>query len=151
MEGITIPKVNIDPRNIDMCFACGKNNPIGLKLKLRQEGNKVLADFTPTEHHQGWAGMVHGAIILTLLDEAMSWAAIYQGLVTITAKMESRWRRPAKVGEPLVVSASIIRNTRRLVEAEGVVSLKDGTIVAEGTSVMWVVDRKAEVKSEKNA
>ncbi len=152
MEGITLPKISIDPtRDIDMCFVCGKSNPIGLKLKFRQEGKKTIADFTPTSLHQGWSNIVHGAIILALLDEGMSWAAIYEGLVTITAKMENRWRRPAKVGEPLVISASITRNTRRLIEAEAAVSLKDGTVVAEGTALMYVVGRIMEVKPEKNA
>lgn len=142
MEGITLPKLSIDPTNIDMCFVCGKNNPIGLKVKFRLEGKKAIAEFTPTEFHQGWKGVVHGGIIQTLLDEGMSWAAIFAGLVTVSAKMEIRWKRPANVGEMLLISSSLTRNTRRLVEAEATVSLKDGTVVAEANGLMYVVARE---------
>ena len=142
MEGISLPKLSIDPTDIDMCFVCGRNNPIGLKVKFRLEGNKAVAEFTPTEFHQGWKGVVHGGIIQTLLDEGMSWAAIFAGLVTVSAKMEIRWKRPANVGEMLLISSSLTRNTRRLVEAEAIVSLKDGTVVAEANGLMYVVTRE---------
>ncbi|GAI61562.1 unnamed protein product, partial [marine sediment metagenome] len=35
-------------------FACGEDNPIGLKLKPVYDGEKVRAEFTPGEYHQGW-------------------------------------------------------------------------------------------------
>ena len=33
------------------CFVCGENNPIGLKLKFREENDKYLADFMPTTNY----------------------------------------------------------------------------------------------------
>ena len=36
---IVWPKVSIDiNKEFTMCFACGQENPIGLKLKFKQEG-----------------------------------------------------------------------------------------------------------------
>ena len=141
-DKVILPQISLDPtEDIDMCFVCGRNNPIGLKLKFRQEGKKAVAEFTPAKVHQGWADIVHGGIINTLLDEAMSYAAIFEGLVCITAKMESRWRRPAKVGETLVITSSVTKNARRLIEVEAAISLKDGTVIAEATGLMYVANK----------
>jgi len=147
---VTLPRVSIDTRNFDMCFGCGRNNPIGLKLNLRQDGKTVRAEFTPTELHQGWSDVVHGGIIYCLLDEAMSYTAIFEGVYCVTAKMEARLRRPASIGEPLIITASITRNTRRLIEAKANISLKDGTPIAEGTATMFIIGKKGD-KPKSNA
>lgn len=139
---IVPPSIRIDPeKEPDMCFGCGRNNPIGLKLSFRRDGNGAVAEFTPTELYQGWTGIVHGGIIHTLLDEAMSYAAMFEGAVTITAKMESRWRRPALIGEPLIIRSRVIRNTRRLLEIEASIDLQDGTRVAEATGTLYVMNK----------
>ena len=135
----TWPKapVNID-RN-ELCFGCGKDNPIGLKLDFKWEGKTARAEFTPTEFYQGWAGIVHGGIISSLLDEAMAYAAIFEGMHCITAKIETRIKRPARVNEPLIITSSVTKKSRKLIETKASITLKDGTQVAEGTSSQFVV------------
>lgn len=138
-----LPQINFDAeREPDMCFACGRKNPIGLKLSFRREGDSAVAEFTPAEVHQGWSGIVHGGIIHLLLDEAMSYAAIFAGAVCITAKMESRWRRPALVGETLVIRSQIAKNSRRLLEIQASIELKDGTRVAEALGTLYRVNKE---------
>jgi uncharacterized protein (TIGR00369 family) len=129
--------VNID-KDFDLCFACGQKNPIGLKLKFAQEGKGVRAEFTPGELHQGWSGLVHGGIIGCILDEAMSYAALYAGVNSLTARMQTRFKRPLQTGQPLVVTARVTRQTRKLVEAEAEMHLKDGTPVADSTATMFI-------------
>ena len=139
---VTLPQISIDTeKGLDMCFACGKNNPIGLKLKFERHGNTTRTEFTPTKLYQGWVNIVHGGIIHCLLDEAMSYAAIFEGMNCLTAKTEFRLRRPALIGEPLIITASATKVTKRLIETEAQVSLKDGTIIAEGTAKMFVIGK----------
>ena len=136
------------------CFGCGKDNPIGLRLDFRQDGKIVRAEFTPTELHQGWSGIVHGGIIVCLLDEAMGYATRFQGMNCITASMQVRLRRPALIGEPLIITSSITENKRRLVKTEANICLKDGTPVAEATATHFVIKpkpRKTIPKGEENA
>jgi len=53
------PKVPIDPSvGWDMCFACGEDNPIGLKLKVKWDGKTAKTEFIPNKYHQGWGGIV---------------------------------------------------------------------------------------------
>ena len=134
------PEVSIDTvKSPTMCFCCGKENPIGLKLDFTWNNGTARAEFTPTELHQGWAGIVHGGIISCLLDEGLTYATYFNGINCITAKMEIRLRRPILVGEPLTITSSVIRHTRKLVETQATLSLKDGTPVADGTAKMFVV------------
>jgi len=141
--------IDID-KGYSMCFGCGQDNPIGLKLSFHRDGEAVKAEFTPGKLHQGWANVVHGGIIHTILDEAVSYAAIFDGLFCITAKMETRLKRPATIDEPLTVTATTTRKTSRLVEARARISTKDGTLIAASTATLFIISKK-EAKPEDNA
>jgi uncharacterized protein (TIGR00369 family) len=134
------PLRDVDLDNYTMCFACGRDNPIGLKLKLQRVGEAVMTEFTPEEHHQGWPGVVHGGIITAILDEAMSYVPLFQGLNCVTAKMEIRLHNAARVGQKLLVSSHITRKTRKLIEARAEMVLEDSTPIAEGKSIMYIVE-----------
>ena len=136
----TWPKIPIDPsQGWELCYACGKENPIGLKLNFKQEGKTAKSEFTPSRLHQGWSGVVHGGIITTLLDEAMGYASIYQGICCVTAKMQVRLRRPALVDEPLIITGVVTKNERKLLETGATITLKDGTLVAEAKATMFIL------------
>ncbi len=137
------PQVSVNTeKEFDMCFVCGRKNPIGLKLNFTREGKEVKAEFTPGKLHQGWSGVVHGGIISSILDEAMSYAALFAGVNTITAKMQARFKRPVKTGEHLTITAHLTKKTRRLVEAKGELKLRDGTPLAESTATMFILGQR---------
>ncbi len=138
-----LPSVLINTnKDFDMCFACGKKNPVGLKLKFEWDGKTARAEFVPTQPYQGWPGLLHGGIVQCLLDEAMSKATRFIGLNCVTAEMHSRLKRPALIGEPLMLAGSIVKQTRRLVKTQATISLKDGTLVAEGNGTHFVVSQQ---------
>lgn len=149
----TWPQITINTeRGYSHCFGCGKDNPIGLKLGFQWDGKMARAEFTPTEFYQGWPGLVHGGIIICLLDEAMGYATLFEGMHCVTAKMQVKLERPARVNEPLIITSSITRKTRKLAESRAAVSLKDGTLIAEGTATQFVVNSpNREDKSSSNA
>ena len=132
-----------------LCFGCGGNNPVGLKLNFSWDGKTASAEFTPNKFHQGWSGVVHGGIIHCLLDEAVSYAAYLRGITCLTAKVQVRLKRVTAIGEPLIIISSIIKQTRKVIEAKATVCLKDGTLVAESIATMFVFDSKGE-KPESN-
>ena len=138
------PKVSIDTDiNKGLCFGCGQNNPIGLKLSFKKVGDAVKTEFTPGRSYQGWPGIVHGGILSCMLDEAMSWAAHGENLNCLTAQMEIRLRQPVKVEQPLVITGQITKKSRKLIEAKATVCLKDGTLIAESKSKQFVVDAES--------
>jgi len=135
------PQVSIDTeRELTMCFACGRENPIGLKLNFEKDDKVVRAEFTPRELHQGWPGTVHGGIISCLLDEALNYAPYFEGMACVTAKMKMRLKRLALIDQPLIITASITKKTRKLVEAKADICLPDGTLVAQGEGTLFVIN-----------
>ena len=146
----TWPKTPLNTeRGYNMCFGCGRDNPIGLKLCFQWDGKTARAEFTPSEFHQGWSGFLHGGIITCILDEALTYAAYFSGVDCITAKIEARLKCSVPTGEPLIVTASITKKTRKLIETRAAISLKkDGTVIAEGTSTQFIV--KTREDPEKN-
>jgi uncharacterized protein (TIGR00369 family) len=139
----SLPRVSLNTElNEGLCFGCGQNNPIGLKLSFARDGDTIRADFTPDTVHQGWPGVVHGGILACLLDEAMSNAAYLAGVTCLTASLEIRLRQPVKVAVPLVITASVTRHRRKVIETEARVCLKDGTIIAESTAKQYVVENE---------
>jgi len=111
----------------DYCFACGPNNPHGLRLTgFRMAGERYEFDFTPAKHHQGWQGIVHGGILATLVDEAMTRLLWEQGATVVTAEINVRYRRPLPVGTPVKVAAWKVREFGRLIEAAAAVTDDEG-------------------------
>jgi len=109
-----------------------------LKLKFEWDGKVAKAEFTPTELHQGWAGIIHGGIITTILDEAMGYAAFYEGIKCVTSSMQTRFKRPLSIDEPTIVTASLTRKTRRFIETEAKIATRDGTTIAECTATQYI-------------
>ena len=98
------------------CFACGRDNKDGLDLKWVVRGKTTHALFTPKRKFQGWKGIVHGGILATLLDEAMTRLAWIASGGAMTAEMTVRFLRPAKIGEKIFVFGEITGENRKLVE-----------------------------------
>ena len=134
-----IPKLDVE-YTATFCFACSQQNPIGLKLKPVQDGEKVTAEFTAGKFHQGWGNAIHGGILYTLMDEVTAYAMLCHGIeLGVTAKSEIRFKQVAPINEPIRASAWVTKLTKRLVEAKGVIILKDDTVVADGNFLFYVV------------
>lgn len=127
------------PPDYDKCFGCGSGNPIGLKLRFENRNGLARAEFTPGPEYQGWPGVVHGGIISAVLDEAMGYAALFQGKKVVTGKLEIRFRKPAPVGEKLTIEGRVVRESKLFLVTEAAVSLGDGTLLAEATGVMVII------------
>jgi len=138
---VNLPKVTLNADlNEGFCFGCGENNPIGLKLKFTRDGDTLRTEFTPDKDHQGWPGLLHGGILGCLLDEAMSNCAYATGNTCLTASITIRLRQPVEVAVPLVITARVTRHRKKLIETEGRVCLKDGTVIADATAKQFVAE-----------
>ncbi len=120
--------------NSQMCFACGLENPIGLKMAFYQDDEGgVVAKFTPGDEHQGYPGVVHGGIVTALLDEVLGRVAIAAGRWMVTGRLNIRFRRPISVGETLTIVGEAVSWKKRVLEARGEIRLAGGQVGAEAT------------------
>jgi acyl-coenzyme A thioesterase PaaI-like protein len=115
-----------------MCFACGPDNPVGLRIRFDVQGDECTAEFTPNANHVGFSDTVHGGIIYTALDDVTANILYQQGRKAHTAKCEIRYRQPARVGEKLALKGWIETERRRLVILKGEIRrTSDDVVVAE--------------------
>jgi len=124
--------------NSRMCFVCGMRNPIGLKIIFEGDGERVWANFTAEEQHQGYPGVLHGGITFALLDEVIGRAAMELDESSpwmMTARAEMRYRKPVPIGEELTLVGKITRVRSRAVEGTGEIRLSDGSVAVEATAM----------------
>ena len=115
-----------------MCFACGKDNPIGLQIKFDFDGETCTAEFTPDQNHVGWQNTVHGGIIYSALDDVTANVLYKQGRKAHTARCEIRYRQALFVGETVNLRGWVDREKGRLVILRGEARRSaDNAIVAD--------------------
>jgi len=127
--------------NDHMCFVCGEKNNIGLKLNFETKNRKTSAVFIPKKEHQGYRDIVHGGILSTILDEAMTRLGWQLGLNTVTAKIEVNFRKPAHVGEKLFLEGEIIDEKEKKVFAKSKLMKGDGTLIADAEGILVKLKR----------
>ena len=124
------------------CFVCGMDNPDGLRLKWTDEGLTTTAQFTPDQKYQGWKGVLHGGIIATLLDEAMTRLVSVIFGNALTAEMTVRFVAPAMIGELLSIRGEITRDRGKIVEMKA--SIHSGELLIAYSTGKAVITSKKE-------
>jgi acyl-coenzyme A thioesterase PaaI-like protein len=95
----------ITPIADNYCFVCGRDNPRGLRIKVKYFPEELAAETNialPREY-QGWADVIHGGILSTLLDEMMAHAVWRFAGPGVTLSMEVRFHHPLKPEEAILV------------------------------------------------
>lgn len=117
------------------CFACGKENPIGLKLEFEYDEDEVKVEFQPKKEHQGWDNVIHGGILFTLMDEAMARLIIEKGDMVVTSRMETKFLRPARVGENIVITGRIEKKDKKKIQASSRIKNTRGKLLATSRGI----------------
>ena len=99
------------------CFVCGPANGCGLGLEfcLGPDG-AVEASFACQGVFEGYPATLHGGIICTLLDGAMTNCLFAHGHAAVTAELRVRFRHPVITERPAKVRAWIASSLRPLHE-----------------------------------
>jgi acyl-coenzyme A thioesterase PaaI-like protein len=122
------------------CFACGRNNPIGLKLQFTYDEDSAEAAFTPERVYQGYPGIMHGGLVATLLDEAMAHAAIHAHGLAVTGELSVRMRgNGAPIGRPLRLLGWVTFRRGRLVKTAAELRGEEGELLAEAEGKFMLV------------
>ncbi len=124
------------------CFGCGPGNPEGLHLVFTfdAEAQTATALVKLTRVHEGPPGHIHGGIIATLMDEAMSKLNRPLGVIAMTRHMEVDYLRPSPLGRELVLTGRHLRRDGRKLFHEAELATADGTVLARGKGVFVVID-----------
>src|SRR5579885_2251241 len=93
------------------CFACGKNNPDGMRLKFTydEERDRFVCRFRLGKRYTGPPGHAHGGIIATILDEAMGKVNKLRHVVALTSTITVDYLKPVPLNKPLRVESREVR------------------------------------------
>lgn len=119
------------------CFGCGPANEKGLRIRSfphPEDPEKLVAEWTPSSHHEAFDNVLNGGILGTLLDCHSNWTAAWHlmrrdGLdtppCTVTADFHVRLTRPTPSDRPLRLSARSVESEGPKVTVEAVVTSGD--------------------------
>lgn len=118
------------------CFGCGAENPHGLRLEFfRADDGTVVCPVEVPDLYEGPRGFVHGGIIATLLDEAMSKAVRSLGLTAVTRHLEVDYRLPVPSCAPLQLQSKHTASEGRKHWAEAHIVDMSGRQLARGKAL----------------
>lgn len=133
-------KVWVDDQH---CFLCGSLNAQGLQLHFTPQGEALSTRWTTEKRFQGYADVLHGGIISSILDEVMinlPWK-MHDAPVT-TAELTVRFRKPAPIGVELIFTASVEEKGRKLWRLRSECRGADGSLYAEATAKAMAIQFK---------
>jgi len=103
---VPIPDSHVD------CMVCGQYDSLG--LRFRTNGNSVEAVFQANPQWQGYAGFLHGGMISTLLDAAMTHCLFSHGIEAMTASLKVRFLEPVTASGELEIKATLDERRRHV-------------------------------------
>jgi len=124
------------------CFACGKNNPEGMRLKFAydEERDCFVCRFRLGKRYTGPPGHAHGGIIATILDEAMGKVNKLRHVVAVTSEITVDYVKPVPLNKPLQVeSREVSVRGRKHVNAGEILNQK-GEVLARSRGLFIAID-----------
>lgn len=119
------------------------SHTLGMYLADIGEGTAVF-ELKPGEHLYNPIGAVHGGIMCTMLDSALSCAVhtlVPAGRAYITAELKVNFVRPITRDTPLVrAEGKVIHPGRQLATSEGRIVDERGRLYAHGTATCLIYD-----------
>jgi uncharacterized protein (TIGR00369 family) len=114
---------------------------LGMTVETLEPGRTVFGLNTGPQHGNP-IGSVHGGVLSTLLDSAMSCAvhtALPEGAGYTTLELKVNFVRPARTdGGPLRCEGTTIHLGRRVATCEGRITDANGKLVAHGTATCMI-------------
>jgi acyl-coenzyme A thioesterase PaaI-like protein len=113
------PKVG-DPSTLALrthpnCVVCGRENPQGFHMRFTPtEDGSVVCRFDCSRTLEGYPKQLHGGVIASLLDGAMTHCLFLQGYTGVTVELKIRYRHPVKTDRTAIVRGWMERNSSRL-------------------------------------
>ncbi len=124
------------------CFACGQNNPDGMRLKftLDEDHKTFICRFHLGKRYTGPPGHAHGGIIATILDEAMGKVNKLRQVIALTSQITVDYLKPVPLDRPLrVESREVSVRGRRHVNQAEIINQK-GEVLARGRGRFIAID-----------
>jgi uncharacterized protein (TIGR00369 family) len=124
------------------CFACGMNNPDGMRLKftLDEKTKTSQCRFRLDKRYTGPPGHCHGGIIATILDDAMGKVNKLHQVIALTREMTVEYLKPVPLHQRLRVEGREVevRGNKHINAAE--ILNEKGEVLARSRGTFIAID-----------
>jgi len=87
------------------CFVCGEDSPSGLRARFELADGRISGRFQVREDLQSLPGVTHGGILAALMDAAMAQWLLQNGVVAVTALLQTKFHRSLATGSWITITA----------------------------------------------
>lgn len=124
------------------CLLCGDRNPWSLQLRFSTDDDgAVRTSFTGRSMLQGYDGLLHGGVIASLLDSAMTNCLFQQGVRAVTGELKIRYRHPVPCRAELELRARVARDNSPLYLLESELRMGEQVMVKASAKFMKQTER----------
>lgn len=125
--------------HFDECFVSGANNPVGLGITVRRDGQAVVAAVRLGPAYEGPPGRAHGGIVAAVFDDVLGYLLTLRQQPGFTAQLTVRYLAPTPLDQPLEFHARETgQEGRKLYTAAE--AYADGQLVADAQATFVLID-----------
>lgn len=128
--------------HFDECFVSGSQNPLGIAIDVRREGDEVVAQVELGPAYEGAPARAHGGIVAAVFDDVLGYLTTLLRRPAFTGELTVRYLAPTPIRQPLEFRARTTGEAGRklFTEAE---AQADGELIAtaRGTFITITPDR----------
>lgn len=125
--------------HFDECFVSGSQNPLGIAIEVRRDGDGVVADVELGPAFEGAPGRSHGGIVAAVFDDVLGYLLTIHHDPGFTGELAVRYLAATPIRQPLVFRAWVTGRRGRKVFAAAEAHA-DGERVAEATATFVLID-----------
>jgi acyl-coenzyme A thioesterase PaaI-like protein len=107
------------------CLLCGRDNPTSFGLSFAMRNGVAHARFQAYPGLRGYDGLLHGGVIASLLDAAMTHCLFHQDVQAVTGDLRVRFVRPVACHMAVDLSAWIVSATPPLYRLRAELACED--------------------------
>lgn len=124
------------------CLVCGARNESSWGLRFQSNGSDgVSATFQAHPGLQGYDGLLHGGVVASLLDAAMTHCLFHHGVQAVTGDLRIRFVEPVPCRALLRIRARVLRTSpplyrlrAELLHEERVMAWAEGAFMQRGAT-----------------
>lgn len=132
------------------CLLCGDQHPQSFGLRFAPHGDgSVRATFQSYDELQGYDGILHGGIIASLLDSAMTNCLFQEGIQAVTADLRIRYKHSVPCTAKLDLQAKLVESHPPLYRLKAKL-VHDGRCMARGEARFMRINKKLTGSQETN-
>ncbi len=134
------PEEGVDITSYDERPVSGRGSPWGLDIRVRREGDEIVATLALRAAHEGAPGRSHGGVVAALFDDVYGFVLNIVGEAAFTGELSIRYEAGVPIGVPLECRVRMDHREGRKLYMTGELS-HDGAVLVRSKATFISIPR----------